>query len=94
MDVPLPHDLLESNHIFPGMYQIKAIGDAENDFEGRVVAVIREELADHSEIDFAVKVTPGGRHISLTLNVMVQSPAQVIAVYGRIQKVEGLRFLL
>jgi len=94
MDVPLPHDLLSSNHVFPGIYQIKAIGGSDKDFEARVLETIRAEIEPEASIEVAVKTTPGGRHISLTLDVMVQTPAQVIAIYGRIQKIEGLRFLL
>jgi uncharacterized protein len=94
MDVPLPHDLLSSNHVFPGIYQIKAIGESQNDFETRVLEAVRAEIEEESPIEVSVKTTPGGRHISLTLDVTVQTPAQVIAIYGRIQAIDGLRFLL
>ena len=33
-------ELLESTHVFPGVYQIKAIGAMANDFERRVVEAV------------------------------------------------------
>ncbi len=86
-------DLLESSHAFPGVYQIKAIGSAEGDFADRVVAAVGEELAGPSEIDFAVRSTPGGRHVSVTLDISVQTAEQVRAIYARLKEIEGLTFL-
>lgn len=87
-------ELLEATHQFPGTYQIKAIGAAEGDFVGRVVAVVEEELACPSDLDHSVRQTPGGRHVALTLEITVQNAEQVRAVYARIQEVAGLTLLL
>ena len=57
-------DLLESTHFFPGVYQIKAIGKAEGDFERRVVDAVVSLLPAASDLDYSVRVTPGGRHIA------------------------------
>lgn len=89
-----PIELLESTHPFPGSFQFKAIGQAEDDFEGRVVAAVREELAAASDLDHSVRMTPGGRHIALTLDVTVQSAQQVLAIYARLREVRGLKVLL
>jgi len=86
-------DLLESSHTFPGVYQIKAIGAAERDFTGRVIAAAAEELASISEIDHVIRETPGGRHVSITLDISVQTAEQVRAIYARIRDVEGLTLL-
>jgi putative lipoic acid-binding regulatory protein len=88
-----PIELLESNHLFPGTFQIKAIGQAEDDFEGRVVAAVQEELAVPGDVDHSVRTTRGGRHIALTLDVNVQSAQQVLAIYARIREVRGLMVL-
>ena len=58
---PMDHrpsvELLESTHLFPGVYQIKAIGSAEDDFAGRVVAAVHAKggacivTADHGNAD-------------------------------------------
>jgi putative lipoic acid-binding regulatory protein len=86
-------DLLESNHPFPGVYQIKAIGAADDGFVGRVLAAAAEEVATPGEIDYSVKETPGGRHVSVTLDITVQSAEQVRQIYARIREVEGLTLL-
>ena len=45
MDNVPSEDLLHSVHPFPGTYQIKAIGTAEDNFVGRVVEAVVSELA-------------------------------------------------
>lgn len=92
-----PHpslELLESTHRFPGPYQIKAIGSVADDFEARVLSVVREELPTAGHLDLSVRTTPDGRHIALTLDLEVESAAQVRAIYAKIQELTGLRFLL
>jgi putative lipoic acid-binding regulatory protein len=86
-------DLLESTHTFPGTYQIRVIGSAADDFAGRVLAAASSELAAASELEHSIRTTPGGRHLSLTLHLTVQSAHQVRAIYARIQDVEGLTLL-
>ncbi len=93
MDHRPSEDLLESSHPFPGTYQIKAIGAAEDDFVSRVVEAVVSELATPSELDHSVRVTPGGRHVSLTLEMNVQSAEQVRAIYARLREVKGLTLL-
>ncbi len=86
-------ELLESVHPFPGTYQIKAIGSTDDDFAGRVVAAVVDELATPSELDYSLRTTSGGRHVALTLDVTVQNAAQVRTIYARIREVEGLMLL-
>lgn len=87
-------DLLESTHTFPGTYQIKAIGVADDDFAGRVLAAATSELAGPSELEHSLRFTRGGRHVALTLELTVQTAEQIRAIYARIQEVGGLRLLL
>ncbi|WP_169977268.1 YbeD family protein [Tautonia rosea] len=86
-------DLLESVHPFPGSYQIRAIGSSDEDFPARVVAAVQEELAGPGELDHSVRFTKGGRHVSVTLDITVQSADQVRAIYARLHEVSGLRLL-
>jgi len=86
-------ELLESIHCFPGTFRIKAIGVAADDFAGRVIAAASAELATPSELDHTVRVTPGGRHVAITLELTVQTAEQVRAVYAAIQSVDGLTIL-
>ena len=94
MDETNHHELLESTHSFPGNYQIKVIGSVDHDFESRVVEAIRGEVGDHCDLQRTLRKTPDEKHLSLTIDVHVQSAAQVIAIYDRIRGLEGLRFLL
>lgn len=86
-------ELLESVHPFPGSYQIRAIGSAADDFPSRVVSAVQEELAAPGEVDHSVRFTKGGRHVSVTLDLTVQSADQVRAIYARIHEVDGLHLL-
>lgn len=86
-------ELLESTHAFPGVYQIKAIGIADEDFEGRVVNAVVEELAGPSELDYTVRGTPRGRHVALTLEITVQTAEQVRGIYARLSELKGLTLL-
>lgn len=87
-------DLLESAHVFPGVYQIKAIGRVDDGFEGRVLELVRAELASVDHLEHSVRSTPDGRHVSLTMDVTVQSAEQVRTLYAKLQLLEGLRLLL
>lgn len=87
-------DTLESTHFFPGVYQIKAIGASDDDFERRVVEVVVAELSGPAELDYRVRTTPGGRHVAVTLDITVQSAEQVRTIYGRIRETKGLTLLL
>ncbi|MFO0892279.1 MAG: DUF493 domain-containing protein [Isosphaeraceae bacterium] len=86
-------ELLESIHPFPGVYRIKAIGTAGDDFERRVVEAAVSQLPARSDLDYSIRSTPGGRHIAITLDITVQTAEQVRAVYAEIQGVVGLTLL-
>jgi putative lipoic acid-binding regulatory protein len=86
-------ELLESTHFFPGVYQIKAIGLAEEDFERRIVEAVVSELATPSELDHTVRTTPGGRHVAVTLDITVQTAEQVRNIYAKIREARGLTLL-
>jgi len=86
-------ELLESVHPFPGTYQIRAIGSSEDDFAGRVVAAASDEVATPAEIEHSARYTQGRRHVSVRLDITVQSAEQVRSIYRRLHEVEGLRLL-
>ena len=87
-------DLLESTHLFPGVYTIKAIGLAEDDFEQRVVQAVSSHLAAPSDLEYSVRATRGGRHVAVTLELTVQNAEQVRSIYAEIQGVRALTLLL
>lgn len=89
-----PIDLLESSHTFPGIYQIKAIGSIDDDFEARIIAAARSETESESDVAFTVRATPGGRHIAITLEVKVETADQVRRIYAKIHQEKGIAYLL
>jgi putative lipoic acid-binding regulatory protein len=86
-------ELLESTHCFPCPYMFKVIGRADSGFVARVVAAVRDELSALADPPFKVRNAVGGRHLSITLEPTVQTAEQVVAVYQRIGKMDGIVML-
>jgi putative lipoic acid-binding regulatory protein len=87
-------ELLESTHAFPCPYMFKVIGRVEDGFVARVVAAVRDELAEEVDPPHSTRSTAGGRHVSVTLEPTVQTARQVLAVYRRVRTLRGLVMLL
>lgn len=81
---------LETNHKFPCQYTFKAIGRNPESFVRAVVVIVAEELGHSDDPAHAVKETPNGRHISVTLTPVVESAQQVMKIYQRLQKLDDL----
>jgi putative lipoic acid-binding regulatory protein len=54
------------------------------------VAAVRDELEAPIDPPFRVRETAGGRHVSVSMEVIVQTAEQVLAVYRRLGRLEGL----
>jgi len=87
-------ELLQKTHQFPGPYMFKVIGKVEDGFAARVVAAVREVLADTMDPPFRLREAVGGRHVSVTLEPTVQTAQQVLAVYQRIRRMTGLVMIM
>lgn len=87
-------ELLAAIHAFPGKYVFKAIGLAEGDFAGRVIALVRRELQQPFDAPFQTRETSSGKHIAVTIEPWVETPEQVLAIYDRLKSVAGLVMLL
>ncbi|ADV63976.1 protein of unknown function DUF493 [Isosphaera pallida ATCC 43644] len=87
-------ELLESQHAFPGSYCIKAIGSAADDFVERVLEAARTELAVPSDLDYSERWTNDRRHVSVTLDLAVQSSDQVLRIYARLREVAGIKLVM
>jgi putative lipoic acid-binding regulatory protein len=87
-------ELLEATHQFPGRYMFKVIGRVENGFAARVVAAVRDELADEVDPPHSLREAVGGRHVAVTLEPTVQTAQQVLAVYRRMRALAGVVVLL
>jgi putative lipoic acid-binding regulatory protein len=90
MNAALSADLLERTHDFPCTFTFKVIGKVDNGFSARVIAAIREALHAEADPPFRVREAAGGRHISVTVEPLVQTAEQVLAVYRRIALIAGL----
>jgi putative lipoic acid-binding regulatory protein len=86
-------ELLEATHQFPCTYWFKAIGRDEQSFVARVVAAVRQQTHSESDPPYRLRSTAGGAHVAVTLEVPMESPQQVLAVYERVRAVEGLVML-
>ena len=85
---------LETNHEFPCEYTFKAIGGNPENFVREVLSVAAEELGVSGDPPHSVKQTPNGRHVSVTLAPVVESPQQVIKIYERLQALDDLVMLM
>lgn len=84
---------LEAAHGFPGMYQIKAIGEAGENFAARVIEAVVQELDSPDDLTHSLRTTQGGNHVALTLDLRVQTAEQVRTIYARIHELKGLVLL-
>lgn len=87
-------ELLNNTHAFPCAYVVKAIGLAAEGFVERIVVAARGTLTRAEAVRHSVRHTPDGQHASVTLELNVDSPDEVMAVYRSLQPIKGLKFLL
>ena len=86
-------ELLNATHQFPCAFEFKVIGDANEAFVESVLetisSVTNEQGAPHS-----TRTTPGGRHISVTVQSVVVEAESVLEIYDLLKKLEGVVMLL
>jgi putative lipoic acid-binding regulatory protein len=87
-------ELLEATHQFPGKFMFKAIGRSENGFAARVVAAVRDELANDADPPFRLRHTANSLHVAVTVEPTVQRVEQVLAVFRRIKRIPGLVMMM
>jgi putative lipoic acid-binding regulatory protein len=93
--VKLPSlELLEATHKFPGNYTVKAIGRGDSHFVALVVAAIREVLGLDQDPPYTLRESGSSAHVAITLELHLDSAAQVHAIYHRLVNVPGLVLLL
>ncbi len=86
-------ELLLANHAFPGEYIVKAFGPCTEAFREAIRSaaadVVGEERATVTE-----RASRHGAKVCVTLRLNAQSVDEVIDVYERIHRVEGLALIL
>lgn len=93
MTEQLSIELLEKTHVFPCPYMFKLIGSQDQGFVARVVAAVREGLQADRDPPYTMRATADGRHVAVSLEPVVYSPQQILAVYDRVRGLAGLRYL-
>lgn len=87
-------ELLDATHKFPCVFHFKAIGLSTDCFTGRVLDAVKRELPEDAEPSFSTRATPNGKHISVTIEPIVDSASHVLAIYEQLRGVEGLVMLM
>ncbi len=85
-----PLELLKATHAFPGPYTFKVIGVAKDFFVARVVAAVREAMMYTTDPPYEERESVGGKHVAVTIELVMESAEQVHAVYERLMGVPGL----
>ncbi len=85
------HELLESQHHFPGSYAFKVIYRSEEGITARICGAISEatgiEIRDE---DLSVRESSSANFLSLTLEIDVQSAQHVLEVYEVLSNMENI----
>lgn len=66
---------------YPCDVPIKAMGLAEPGFDTLVVGIVRRHIADLDENAMTQRPSANGKYVSVTVNVLAQSRAQLEAIY-------------
>ncbi|MFO0905253.1 MAG: DUF493 domain-containing protein [Pirellulales bacterium] len=87
-------DLLNQTHVFPTRVMIKVIGINETSFVAAVIEVVRLESSDDEIPPHQVREAKGGKHVAITLEPQLENAECVLAIYARLQVLEGVVMLL
>jgi putative lipoic acid-binding regulatory protein len=66
---------------FPCQFPIKIMGLADMEFEGIVVAILNEHVPDLGEGAIMLKLSAGGKYISMTATIRARSQEQLDNLY-------------
>jgi putative lipoic acid-binding regulatory protein len=84
-------ELLEANHSFPGDYPLVVIAHNADQITAAICASVAEELGAPVD-DQARESRPssGGKYLSHRLSVRCQEAADVVRLYARLRRVDGV----
>lgn len=85
---------LEESHEFPGPFTLKAIGPHQDGFVASILAAVQGELQLPDVPEHSLRQTPNGRHVSVTVELIVESAPDVARLYARLRCMEEIRFLI
>ncbi len=89
-------NLLKQCHSFPGLYVFKLIGDNTSPFYDAVMSEVSKELGGivHQEANLSTRRSAGGKYLSITLRLEMESAEQVLKLYQRFSRLKGLRSMM
>lgn len=83
-------ELLNATHTFPCEFTIKVIGKSDDDFIQRVVDAVNEAAGAKEPTRYQTRITPNGKHASITMEPVLKSAEHVLEVYERLKSVDGV----
>ncbi len=88
--------LLNQTHSFPGLYMFKLVGENTSLFYNAVLSAVSKELGElmAKEASLSTRKSSRGKYLSITLRLEMESAEQVLSLYERFLKVEGLRSMM
>jgi putative lipoic acid-binding regulatory protein len=87
-------ELLNQTHAFPTRVVIKVIGVNRATLLTEVVTCVRSEMSFEDPPEYSTREARGGRHIAVTIEPMLEHAEQVLAIYDRLRKLEGIVMLM
>jgi putative lipoic acid-binding regulatory protein len=84
-------ELLEANHGFPGEYSLSVIAFNRPELTEAILLAVAEELGAPVSAE-ARQETPsaGGKYVSHRLRLSCREAAQVLRLYARLRRVDGV----
>lgn len=79
---------------FPCDFPIKVMGDAADDFDAHVVAIIRKHVSDLPEGAATTRASKGGKFQSVTVLFTATSKAQLDAIYMELTACPRIKMVL
>lgn len=84
---------LREAHEFPGMFTFKLIGKTSASLEEGAREIIRSMYPD-LEPSFTRRESSKGRHVSVTIEMLVPDAEAVVTLYRRFNELPGLHMLM
>ena len=87
-------DRLNDVHTFPGSYVFKIIGENSPEFVTRTVQACLNVLGPNATPSVTTRESSGKRHVSVTVDAIVDDAEMVLRVYDILGKLDGVKFIL
>ncbi len=93
-----PHDNVPSDQEtlieFPCDFPIKVMGEAHEEFANLILNVIQQHLPEFDATRIEMRASTGGKYVSLTCTVLVQSKPQLDDIYRSLTSHPKVKYVL